>query len=120
MVHGDFHAGNILRGERARPAWLAVDPKGYAGDPACDGGTFVKTSLLRLACLPDPASSLDRFIRVYAEAAGLDPARIRPWAQLQVVDAALWEQRHGLLLTRGGLGPNRIAELAALAAEVLM
>ena len=119
MVHGDFHARNILRGERALPDWLAVDPKGYAGDPAYDGGTFVKTSLLRLASAPDPAASLDRFIRIYAEAARTEPARVRRWAQLQVVDAALWEQRHGLLLTRGGQGPNRVAELAALAAELL-
>jgi hypothetical protein len=31
----------------------------------------------------------------------------------------LWELRHGLLLSRGGLGPERIIELAALAAELL-
>jgi streptomycin 6-kinase len=120
MVHGDFHARNILRGDRALPAWLAVDPKGYAGDPAYDGGTFVKTSLLRLASAPDPVARLDRLISIYAEAARLDPARVRRWAQLQVVDAALWEQRHGLLITRGGLGPDRIIELAGLAAELLM
>ena len=35
LVHGDFHPRNILRGERE--PWLAVDPKGYVGDPAYDG-----------------------------------------------------------------------------------
>jgi streptomycin 6-kinase len=120
MVHGDFHARNILRGDRAVPAWLAVDPKGYAGDPAYDGGTFVKTSLLRLGPEPDPAASLDRLIRIYAEAARLDSARVRRWAQLQVVDAALWEQRYGAPNTRPGLSPNRIAELAASAADLLI
>ena len=120
MVHGDFHARNILRGHRAGPAWLAVDPKGYAGDHAYDGGTFVKTSLLRLDSEPDPAASLDRLIRIYAEAARLDSARVRSWAQLQVVEATLWEQRYGAPNTRPGPGTNRIAELAALAAELLM
>ena len=120
MVHGDFHARNILRGRRAVPAWLAVDPKGYAGDPAYDGGTFVKTNLLRLDSEPDPAACLDRLIRIYAEAARLDSARVRSWAQLQVVDAALWEQRYGAPNTRPGLGQNRIAELAALAADLLI
>lgn len=120
MVHGDFHARNILRGDRELPAWLAVDPKGYAGDPAYDGGTFMKTSLLRLASVPDPAARLDRVIRIYAEAAGLESGRVRRWAQLHVVDVVLWEQRHGLLITRGGPGRDRIIELAALAAELLM
>jgi streptomycin 6-kinase len=120
MVHGDFHARNILRGERALPGWLAVDPKGYAGDPAYDGGTFVKASLLRLASAPDPAATAGRLIRIYSEAARLDPARVRRWAQLQAADAALWEQRHGLLLTRRGPESELIIELAALAAELLM
>lgn len=37
VVHGDFHGRNILRADRE--PWLAVDPKGCAGDPAYDGGT---------------------------------------------------------------------------------
>jgi streptomycin 6-kinase len=120
MVHGDFHARNILQGDRGLPDWLAVDPKGYAGDPAYDGGTFVKTILLRLVSVPDPAARLDRLISIYAGAAGLDPEHVRRWAQLQVVDAVLWERRHGLLITRDGRGPDRIIELAKLAAELLM
>ena len=39
-VHGDFHPGNILRADRE--PWLAVDPKGYVGDPAQDGATLLK------------------------------------------------------------------------------
>ena len=40
MVHGDFHATNILRADRE--PWLVVDPKGYAGDPAHDAGMPIK------------------------------------------------------------------------------
>jgi streptomycin 6-kinase len=39
LIHGDLHARNILRADRE--PWLAVDPKGYAGDPAYDGGTLL-------------------------------------------------------------------------------
>lgn len=120
MVHGDFHARNILRGNRELPGWLAVDPKGCAGDPAYDAGTFIKASLPRLVSVPDPAARLDRFIRVYAEAAGLEPGRVRRWAQLHAVDAVLWEQRHGLTVTRSGTERERIIELAGLAAEALV
>jgi streptomycin 6-kinase len=32
LVHGDLNPRNIL--PAAREPWLAVDPKGWAGDPA--------------------------------------------------------------------------------------
>ncbi|KJS51935.1 kinase, partial [Streptomyces rubellomurinus subsp. indigoferus] len=41
LVHGDLHARNILRSDRE--PWLAVDPKGYVGDPAYDAGTLLKS-----------------------------------------------------------------------------
>lgn len=41
LIHGDLHARNILRADRE--PWLAVDPKGFVGDPAYDGGTLLKS-----------------------------------------------------------------------------
>jgi streptomycin 6-kinase len=34
LLHTDLHAGNVLAAERE--PWLAIDPKPYIGDPACD------------------------------------------------------------------------------------
>lgn len=34
-LHGDLHHGNLLDGGPGR-GWLAIDPKGLEGDPACD------------------------------------------------------------------------------------
>ncbi len=39
LIHGDLHGRIILRADRG--PWLAVDPKGYSGDPAYDGGTLL-------------------------------------------------------------------------------
>jgi streptomycin 6-kinase len=93
LIHGDLHAGNILRAQRE--PWLAVDPKGLAGDPGYDGGTFGKTILPWLANALDLGNALDRTLGIFAEAAGLDAERVRRWAQLLAVQGAFWERRHG-------------------------
>ncbi len=100
LVHGDLHARNILRADRA--PWLAVDPKGYAGDPAYDGGTLLKSRTPTLLDAPDLPEALHRILRIFTEAAGLDLARTRRWAQLHLVQAAFWGRRHGFRIARGG------------------
>ncbi|MDX3694773.1 methyltransferase domain-containing protein [Streptomyces europaeiscabiei] len=41
LVHGDLNARNIL--PAVREPWLAVDPKGWSGDPAYDCGRLIKS-----------------------------------------------------------------------------
>ncbi|MFB6819169.1 aminoglycoside phosphotransferase family protein [Streptomyces sp. NPDC056347] len=92
LIHGDLHARNILRADRE--PWLAVDPKGHAGDPAYDGGTLLKSRVPALLGAGDLDKGLRRTLRVFAEAAELDPERVRRWAQFHAVQAAFWERRH--------------------------
>ncbi|GAA2776582.1 aminoglycoside phosphotransferase family protein [Streptomyces showdoensis] len=117
LVHGDLHAGNVLRAERE--PWLAVDPKGYAGDPAYDGGTFLKTRAPHFLGAADPRAAAFRALAVYAEAAGLDRERVRRWAQLHVVQAAFWGRRHGLRIARGGAELDGLMRFADRFAEAL-
>jgi streptomycin 6-kinase len=100
LVHGDLHAGNILRGERE--PWLAVDPKGVAGDPAYDVGSLVKALVLQLMAAGDLAKALQRALDVFAESAGLDRARVGRWAQLHAVQGALPGRRCGFAASRAG------------------
>jgi streptomycin 6-kinase len=93
MVHGDFHATNILRAERE--SWLAVDPKGYAGDPAYDVRMVVAWRPLRVLGPSDLPGALRRGLDIFADAAELEPERVRRWAQFHAVHAALWGRRHG-------------------------
>jgi streptomycin 6-kinase len=74
-VHADLHGGNVLRD---RDRWVAIDPKGVAGDPHLD--------VWLLLCpqappLPEErgADELRRRIEIYARAAGLDPVRATLW-----------------------------------------
>ncbi len=98
IVHGDLHARNILCARRE--PWLAVDPKGCAGDPAYDGGTLLQSRALTLLKTDDLATAVDRVLDVFAEAAELDRERVRRWAQLHAVQAAFRGRRHGFRLAR--------------------
>ncbi|MDJ1136104.1 aminoglycoside phosphotransferase family protein [Streptomyces iconiensis] len=117
LVHGDLHPGNILRADRE--PWLAVDPKGYAGDPAYDGGTLLKSRALVLLEADNLRKALHRTLDVFAEAAGLDRERVRRWAQFHAVDTALWARRHGFRMGRGESWLERGTAFADRAAGLL-
>ncbi|MBC2874746.1 MULTISPECIES: aminoglycoside phosphotransferase family protein [Streptomyces] len=93
LVHGDLHAANVLRGERE--PWLAIDPKGFVGDPAYDAFTLLRSRAADLLTAPDLGAALLRRLDVFAEAAELDRERTFRWAQLRCVQAALWGRDHG-------------------------
>ncbi|WP_326686938.1 aminoglycoside phosphotransferase family protein [Streptomyces sp. NBC_01795] len=117
LVHGDLHARNILRAERE--PWLAVDPKGYVGDPAYDGGTLLTSRTLTLLEADDPRTAVHRALDVFAEAAELDRERVRRWAQLHIVQATFWGRRHGFRVARDGARLTRLAQFADQLAELL-
>ncbi|MFE9480163.1 aminoglycoside phosphotransferase family protein [Streptomyces spororaveus] len=117
LIHGDLHARNILRADRE--PWLAVDPKGYVGDPAYDGGTLLKARALSLLDAEDLGRAVHRTLDLFAEAAELDRERVRRWAQLHAVQAAFWGRRHGFQVARSGPALDWITEFADHLAQLL-
>ncbi|MFJ9033786.1 aminoglycoside phosphotransferase family protein [Streptomyces sp. NPDC102274] len=117
LIHGDLHARNILRADRE--PWLAVDPKGYAGDPAYDGGTLLKSRALTLLAADDLGKAAHRTLDIFAEVAELDRARVRRWAQFHAVQAAFWGRRHGFRIARSGPRLDWLTEFADRLAELL-
>ncbi|MEV8564605.1 aminoglycoside phosphotransferase family protein [Streptomyces sp. NPDC051322] len=117
LIHGDLHARNILRADRE--PWLAVDPKGYAGDPAYDGGTLLKSRALTLLEADDLRKAVHRALDVFAEAAELEREDIRRWAQLHAVQAAFWGRRHGFRVAREGSRLDWLTACADSLAELL-
>ncbi|MFC4912652.1 aminoglycoside phosphotransferase family protein [Actinomadura gamaensis] len=117
LVHGDLHPGNILRADRE--PWLAVDPKGYAGDPAYDVGALLKSRALSLLRADDHARAFNRALDVFAESAELDRDRVHRWAQLHAVQAAFHARRHGFHVARTGPDLEAIAALADHLASLL-
>ncbi|MGW2667497.1 aminoglycoside phosphotransferase family protein [Streptomyces sp. NPDC001272] len=117
LVHGDLHAGNILRADRE--PWLAVDPKGYVGDPAYDGGTLLKSRALSLIAADDPARAVHRVLDVFAYSAELDRERVQRWARFHAVQAALWGRHHGFRTARTGPRLDRLTAFADGLANLL-
>ena len=93
LIHGDLNPGNVLRATRA--SWLAIDPKGYAGDPLWDVATFLNDPPWALA--PDDLRRLQaRRVALLAEALSVARSDILAWAEAHAVLSAWWNyEDHG-------------------------
>ncbi|MEU5000903.1 aminoglycoside phosphotransferase family protein [Streptomyces sp. NPDC021622] len=93
LIHGDLHVGNVLKGERE--PWLAIDPKGYAGDPAYDAITLLHHRFEDLLTATDPKAAVLHRLAVFSDAAGVERERSRRWTQARAVTMAYWGRLHG-------------------------
>jgi streptomycin 6-kinase len=69
---------------------------------------LLKPRALALIEAEDLMKALRHEVAVFAEAAALDPERVRRWAHLQVVQAAFHGRRYGFGRARGGPYLERI------------
>lgn len=88
LLHGDYHHGNVLAGERM--AWLAIDPKPLVGERAYDLAWLARDRLATLAAQPGSRSAARRRIAALASALDVDPERLRGWALFRSVEAGVW------------------------------
>ncbi len=93
LIHGDVNPGNVLRGERGQ--WLAIDPKGYAGQPYFDVATFLNDppdGLSAAALLSRQA----RRVAALAGALGAPRDELLAWAEAHAVLSGWWSyEDHG-------------------------
>ncbi|MGD2069627.1 MAG: aminoglycoside phosphotransferase family protein, partial [Gemmatimonadota bacterium] len=91
LLHGDLHHGNVLRS--GREGWLAVDPKGFVGDPAFEPGALIRNPGERLDGLTEAGlvGLLEERAALLSDALGLDPGRVLGWTFVQSVLAACWQ-----------------------------
>jgi streptomycin 6-kinase len=93
LLHGDLHHDNILAAQRQ--PWLAIDPKGVAGEPAYETGALLRNPL-NLLDFPHPGHILARRVDQLAGELDLDRARVRDWGIAQAVLSAWWTvEDHG-------------------------
>lgn len=71
LLHGDLHHENILYSKQM--GWMAIDPKGVAGDPYFDVVSFLINQLESKA---DPKSTLKLRVDTISEQMGLDRQRL--------------------------------------------
>jgi streptomycin 6-kinase len=85
VLHSDLHAGNVLRA--ARRPWLAIDPKGLAGEREVDCAPVLQDRVT-----PERAP---RRMAIVTELLGVDPVRVQAWALGRAVEGAVWCYRVG-------------------------
>ncbi len=88
LLHGDLHHWNILQAQRA--PWLALDPKGIAGEPIYEAGALLRNPFPWLAEQPSPTRILARRVDILAELLGFDRGRIIDWGAAQAVLSGWW------------------------------
>ena len=88
VLHGDLHHDNILAAQR-RP-WLAIDPKGLAGEPEYETAAWIHNTMPPNASPTETRRVAARCIDQLAEELGFDRERIRAWAVAQGVLGAFW------------------------------
>jgi streptomycin 6-kinase len=85
LLHGDLHQFNILAARRG--PWLAIDPKGLAGEPAYEVGALLRNPVPRLYM--DPKVQRRR-VEVLHEELGFAEDRMLSWGVAQAVLSAWW------------------------------
>ncbi|HYD43697.1 MAG TPA: aminoglycoside phosphotransferase family protein [Phenylobacterium sp.] len=111
-LHGDMHHGNVLRAADGR--WLAIDPKGLAGDAGFDFANILHNPSAEVAHAP---GRLGRQARVIAARSGQPLARVLRWTLSYACLSAAWSRADGREDWEAlGLTTARIAqaELAAI------
>lgn len=88
VVHGDLHYANVLAGRRE--PWLAIDPKGFNGDPCFEPAPLLWNRWDALVATGDVGGALrERFYGI-VDAAGLDERRCRDWVILRTMINCGW------------------------------
>lgn len=103
LLHGDLHHGNILAA--TREPWLSIDPKGFAGDREYDTAKLLRDRLEALLADADPERRAQQRFDQLAEQLGLDRARMRAWAIVDLIACAIEDFEGG----RPELGELRAA-----------
>lgn len=88
LVHGDMNFSNVLRADRE--SWLAIDPKGWSGDPAYDAVNLLRDQWPNIAAPAELCTVLTAALNAFADAAELDRLRVTGWVQACAVKDALW------------------------------
>ena len=94
LLHGDLHHDNVLRSGRT---WVAIDPKGYVGDPASEPGQMFFNPTPYVRPRPDAAlqSLVERRLAAWARFSSLDPTRVHQWAFVKAVVSDVWSVEEG-------------------------
>ncbi|OIV35391.1 hypothetical protein BIV57_21915 [Mangrovactinospora gilvigrisea] len=91
LLHGDFHQGGVLAGDRQ--PWTAVGPRPLRGERAFDLAGLALDRLETLLAEPGAQAAVRRRLHRLADALDVDRARLRGWSLFLAAarGAAAWQ-----------------------------
>jgi streptomycin 6-kinase len=92
LLHGDLQHYNVLHDERR--GWVATDPKGVVGELEYEIGAALRNPNERPDLFASP-EAVERRLKVFHAALGIDVDRARAWAFAQGVLSAIWSVEDG-------------------------
>lgn len=104
VLHGDLHHDNILA---SGSEWKAIDPHGYVGDPAAEGGPMVHNAFECFPNNPSIPKIVENRLKIMADELPYDAHRIKSWAFCLTALSGAWSlEDHGKV-------PRHIIEVAS-------
>jgi streptomycin 6-kinase len=91
LLHGCFHQGKVLAGERA--PWLAVGPEPLVGERAYDLARLARDRIEDLVASSGGAATARRRISRLADSLDVDRDRLCGWSLFRAVESALRSRR---------------------------
>lgn len=88
LLHGDLHHENIMTAQRE--PWLALDPKGVAGEPAYEVGALYRNHPHYVQNRAELKRVQERRTAILSEALQIDRERLLAWGVAQGVLAGWW------------------------------
>lgn len=87
ILHGDLHHFNILHDKKY--GWLAIDPKGYIGEPEFEIGAYLKNPVGFPRFFLDKKLITQR-IKIVEDRLGYDRDRMLKWAFSLTILSVIW------------------------------
>ena len=87
LLHGDLHHDNILKNG---DGWLAIDPKGFIGDPAFEPATYLCNPIPELLQEDNPSEIIASRIKLCSKELGISKQRITDWLYAKSVLCWAW------------------------------
>lgn len=87
LLHGDLHHKNILKNG---DDWIAIDPKGFIGEPAYEIGAFIRNPAPMLLDHNHLKNVITNRIVRFSHALELPPVRVFKWCFVQTQLAWIW------------------------------
>lgn len=92
VVHGDLHDANVMAREAE---WVAIDPKGYNGDPCFEPAPLLWNRWDELTWSGNTSAAIRERFWTIVDTADLDEARARDWVVVRCLLNVGWQAIDG-------------------------